>query len=80
MPDRQDAYFASWRTLCARVLALQQRAWMFRAADDATRYIEFIEWKGRESTADPRNDADIRGALAALAEFGTAHTELWIEP
>ena len=80
MPERQEAYFATWRKLFARVIALQQRAWMFRAADDATRYIEFLEWKGRESVTDPRDDAEIRGALAALDEFGTAHTELWIEP
>ena len=63
-----------------QVHELQQRAWMFRAADDADRYIEFLEWKGRDSASDPRADANVRAALAALDDFGHAHTELWIEP
>ena len=53
---------------------------MFRAAQDTTRYIEFLEWKSADPTADPRLDARLRSCLASLAEFGTAHTELWIEP
>ena len=77
---RPEAYFAAWRDLSARMHALQHRAWMFRAADDATRYIEFLEWKDRDSANDPRNDADVRARLVALAEFGPAHAELWIEP
>ena len=53
---------------------------MFRAADDAARYIEFLEWKSRDSATDPRTDADVRAGLTALTEFGPAHSELWIEP
>jgi hypothetical protein len=53
---------------------------MFRAADDATRYLEFLEWNGEDLAADPRRDAQCRACLAALDEFGPAHSELWIEP
>jgi hypothetical protein len=53
---------------------------MFRAADNSARYIEFLEWKGGDPAADPRRDAGMRACLAALDEFGPAHTELWTEP
>ena len=62
------------------MLALGHRAWMFRAATDAVRYIEFLEWKQPDSADDPRTDALLHTALLRLAQCGPETSELWIEP
>ncbi len=74
------AYRAAWEAVRARALALGHRAWVFRAAADASRYIEFVEWRQTADSADPRADELLRSALTHLDDFGSANTELWIEP
>jgi len=62
------------------MLALGHRAWVFRAATDASRYIEFLEWKQADGADDPRTDEVLRAALDRLDECGNGNSELWIEP
>jgi hypothetical protein len=74
---KQDEYRAAWAALREHAAALDVRAWMFHARDDATRFIEFLEWKG---AAHPEIDRSLQPHLNGLEQFGKGLTEQWVEP
>jgi hypothetical protein len=72
-------YQAAWAQLRDHAASLGIRAWMFRSAHDASRYVEFLEWKQPDQK--PKLNAALKAQCAGLDRFGTAtSTDYWLEP
>jgi hypothetical protein len=71
-------YLHAWSAVSTAAAAAGARAWLFRATDDPSIYIEFIEWK-HEAAGDTDWSASLAG-WADLDRFGAAVTRQWQEP
>jgi hypothetical protein len=69
-------YAAAWRTLQSAVTETGAHAWRFVSAAYPGLHLEFLEFA---AGADPRERAEIAGALAALERLAAATTEEWDE-
>ncbi len=74
-----DGYLAAWATLREQAATLGLRAWMFRALDDVSCYIEFLESK-QAINQQLQLDAALLTKLHDLDRFGTGSTRHWVEP
>ncbi|MBX6365699.1 MAG: hypothetical protein IRZ00_17770 [Gemmatimonadetes bacterium] len=75
--DRTGDYREAWERFRDAAAGLGARAWLFRSADVAGRFLEFLEWDA--ATADPAGDPRVRAARAALDDLGAGEDELWDE-
>lgn len=75
--DRVADYLDAWSRFRDSTVGLGAHAWLFRSADVAGRFLEFLEWDG--AAADPGADPRVRAARAALEDFGDGEEELWDE-
>lgn len=75
--DRAAAYREAWERFRDAAAALGARAWLFRSADVAGRFLEFLEWDA--AGADPAGDPRLRAERAALDDLGAGQDELWDE-
>lgn len=73
--DTVSRYLELWVDLRQAAASVGIHAWLFRSADDACLYMEFLEAGDARALADPT----VRQARRALDPLGHATTEEWIE-
>jgi hypothetical protein len=73
-----EAYRAAWSQLQEQARQSGVHAWLFRAMNDTTRYLEFLEWNQPHGSTNAL-PAELYAPLQHLDSFGPATSESWME-
>ena len=75
----RTSYLAAWKKLREAVTVRGGHAWIFTAADDPSRFIEFIEWKQDGGGTRLIDESAVRDARTELDRYGPGLEEQWKE-